>query len=344
MVSAPAARATIWWPRQMPSSGRPSSMTSRASATGPVEPGRVAGSRREHDAAHVGREHVARRRRVRQHPDPDAAPAQRVDDVRLEPVVDDRDERLVRARRPPRGPPTARPGRRSPGPPSAARRGPASTAAAWSVTPGSVITPRRQPFARRWRARARVSTPAIAGMPCAAQQRRELARVVEDRGRRVGHDEARGATGARDWSSSRQPAVVADQRVGHHDDLARVRGIGGDLLVAGLRGVDDEVAARGRRGRRTRCPGKTVPSSSARSAGPASPTRGSTIASARGSGGCGTVGGAITGSRRAAAGVAAGRGATAPRAGMRTSIWPPTRPLRTGRPASQDRRSGCPER
>ena len=54
--------------------------------------------------------------------------------------------------------------------------------------------------------------------------------------------------GRSDWSSSREPAVVADQRVGHHDDLAGVRGIGRDLLVAGLRGVDDEVAARGDRG------------------------------------------------------------------------------------------------
>ena len=40
-----------------------------------------------------------------------------------------------------------------------------ATAMAESVMPGSVMTPRRQPVVRRWRARARVSTPAIAGMP-----------------------------------------------------------------------------------------------------------------------------------------------------------------------------------
>ena len=129
-----------------------------------------------------------------------------------------------------------------------------STAASWSVTPGSVITPRRQPFARRWRARARVSTPAMAGMPLPRSS--------------VASWRASSRTAAVAWATTRpaeprpfglvvvaQPAVVADQRVGHHDDLARVRGIGGDLLVAGLRGVDDEVAARGRPGRRTRCPG-----------------------------------------------------------------------------------------
>ena len=33
VVSAPAARPTIWWPRQIPSSGRPSSMIARARAT-----------------------------------------------------------------------------------------------------------------------------------------------------------------------------------------------------------------------------------------------------------------------------------------------------------------------
>src|SRR5205814_1242722 len=40
-----------------------------------------------------------------------------------------------------------------------------------------------------------------------------------------------------------QPAIVADQRVRHHDDLPGVRRIGADLLVARLAGVDDEIAA-----------------------------------------------------------------------------------------------------
>jgi hypothetical protein len=37
--------------------------------------------------------------------------------------------------------------------------------------------------------------------------------------------------------------VVADVRVGERDDLARVRGIGEDLLVARHRGVEDDLAA-----------------------------------------------------------------------------------------------------
>ena len=73
-------------------------------------------------------------------------------------------------------------------------------------------------------------------------------------------------------------------------------------------------------------PGKTVPSSSARSAGPASPTRGSTMESARGSGGWTTVGGAITQDP-------ACRG-TGPQTGMRM------RNLASSYPASQDRYAG----
>jgi len=41
----------------------------------------------------------------------------------------------------------------------------AACAAGTSTSPGAVTMPRRLPFARRCRARARVSTPAIAGMP-----------------------------------------------------------------------------------------------------------------------------------------------------------------------------------
>jgi hypothetical protein len=37
-------------------------------------------------------------------------------------------------------------------------------------------------------------------------------------------------------------AVVPDERVGHRDDLALVRGVGEDLLVAGHRGVEHDLA------------------------------------------------------------------------------------------------------
>ena len=42
-----------------------------------------------------------------------------------------------------------------------------------------------------------------------------------------------------------QTAVIADQRIGHQHHLARVRGIGADLLVAGGASVGDEIAAAG---------------------------------------------------------------------------------------------------
>ena len=162
------------------------------------------------------------------------------------------------------------------------------------------MIPRRQPVVRRWRASARVSTPAIAGMPFVRS--RDASWRASSRTAAVALATTRPRShGRSDWSSSSEAAVVADQRVGHDHDLAGVRGIGADLLVAGLARVDDEVAAR-RDGRPERDPGKTVPSSSARSAGPRSPIRGSTIASARGSGGWPTVDGAITQVPAAAAG------------------------------------------
>ena len=40
----------------------------------------------------------------------------------------------------------------------------------------------------------------------------------------------------------REEAVVADERVGHADELAPVGGIGEDLLVASHRGVEDHLA------------------------------------------------------------------------------------------------------
>ena len=40
-------------------------------------------------------------------------------------------------------------------------------------------------------------------------------------------------------------AVVADQRIGHGDDLAGVGGIGEDLLISGHRGVENDLALTG---------------------------------------------------------------------------------------------------
>ena len=83
-----------------------------------------------------------------------------------------------------------------------------------------------------------------------AQERCQLPGVVEDGGRGVGDDEPAEPRLHR-LVVVDQAAVVADQRVGRDHDLARVRRVGADLLVAGLARVHHEVAAR--RDRRAEC-------------------------------------------------------------------------------------------
>src|SRR5688572_18874496 len=80
-------------------------------------------------------------------------------------------------------------------------------------------------------------------------------------------------------------------------------------------------------------PSKIVPSSSASSAGPRSPIRGSTIALARGLGGAGgNCPASAIGTRRGS-----------PPMELGTAIEPPSRPHGTGAPASQDRFKGRPK-
>ena len=162
----------------------------------------------------------------------------------------------------------------------------AATAASRSVSPGAG---RRSRAGSRWRAgdgrergcRRRRSPGSSASRSSAASWRASSRTAAV----------ALATTSARshgriDWSSSIEPPVVADERIGHDHDLPRVRGVGADLLVAGLAGVDDQVAA-GRDRRTERDPGKTDPSSSASNAGPRSPILGSTTALDRGVGGTG---------------------------------------------------------
>ena len=75
-----------------------------------------------------------------------------------------------------------------------------------------------------------------------AQQRRELACVVEHGGGRVRDDEGPEPRSER-LVVGGEPAVVADERVGHDHDLAGIGRVRADLLVAGLAGVHDQVAA-----------------------------------------------------------------------------------------------------
>ena len=95
-VSAPAARPTIWWPRQMPSSGRPSSIAACARRTGPSSrdgsPGPGDRTRpRISGASAVRASTVCGSTRTR-------APraTQLTNDVLLQAEVDDADERPVR--------------------------------------------------------------------------------------------------------------------------------------------------------------------------------------------------------------------------------------------------------
>ena len=331
VVSAPAARPTIWWPRQIPSSGRPSSMTARASATGPSSRAGSPGPGREHDAGDVGREHVAPRSPCAAGRGPARRAAAGSDDVRLEAEVDDRRRAARPARRRPRRPRPARPGRRSPGPPSAARLGARDGRRVGPSSPGPVMMPRRLPFARRCRARARVSTPAIAGMP--SSRRSGASWRASSRTAAVAFATTRPRShGPRRLVVVREPAVVADQRIGHDDDLAGVRGVGADLLVAGLARVDDEVAAGGDRRAERDARGRPC-----RPRAPAAPGRGR-----RSGGRRRRVGARQRRMGRRSVGRSLrtqeprrwlGRGAR-PRDGMRMrDLAPPTRPHRTGTPA-----------
>ena len=81
------------------------------------------------------------------------------------------------------------------------------------------------------------------GNAVGAQEGCQLPRIVEDRGRGIGHDQPAEPRLHR-LVVVDQAAVVADQRIGHDHDLARVRRVGADLLVAGLARVHHEVAAR----------------------------------------------------------------------------------------------------
>ncbi len=76
-----------------------------------------------------------------------------------------------------------------------------------------------------------------------AQDVHDLARPAEHRRGGMPHHQA-AQPGSLRLVVSREAAVVADQRISHDHDLARVRRIGTDLLVARLAGIDHQVPAR----------------------------------------------------------------------------------------------------
>ena len=210
---------------------------------GAFESRRITRPRRQDDPVDVRRERDRGRDRVGQDAHPGATPPHALDDVRLEAVVDDRDERTAVLRpadvrdRPRRDLPDevlvlpARNGARS------------------------LRSSRLGELARRHEDPAqRPGGPEMAGQrprvdagdrrnAVGAQEGCQLPRIVEDRGRGIGHDEPPEPRLHR-LVVVDQAAVVADQRVGHDHDLARVRRVGTDLLVAGLARVHHEIAAR----------------------------------------------------------------------------------------------------
>jgi len=74
-----------------------------------------------------------------------------------------------------------------------------------------------------------------------AEHRGQLLGIAENRGRGIGHDQAP-QPGSLGLVVVVDPAVVADKRVSHDHELAGIGGIGGDLLIAGLAGVHHEIA------------------------------------------------------------------------------------------------------
>ena len=328
------------------------------------EPRRVAGTGREDHAVDLGRQHHGGRRGRGQDPDARAAPPQAPHYVRLAPEVDDRNqgrgglgglvahidgsrgrdqahEVLVL----PAGHATGRGDRRHGV--RVARRG---------EDPAQAPV---RPQVARQRARVDAGDRRDARV---AQERGQLARVLENRRGRVGHDE-RPEPRTLGLVVPAEPAVVADQRVGHHDNLAGVRRVGADLLVPGLARVDHEVAA-GRDSRPERDPGEDSAVLERKEGRPARPDPriddqvgvGSRRHGTRSLGGTGRL------ARDPGRPVQAGRGRrsdpprpmTACHRGPETKTppitrrwarrtWfgvrtvPPFRPLRTGTPASRDR-------
>ena len=105
------------------------------------------------------------------------------------------------------------------------------------------VNPLRASFAEPARQPTRVQSADRGHVP-APQQLDQLARRLEHGGRGMRDDQAAQPRPPA-LVVPRDSAVVADQRIGHQHDLARVGRIGADLLVAAMARVHDEIAAAG---------------------------------------------------------------------------------------------------
>ena len=209
---------------------------------GAVESSRIPRAWRQDQAIDVRSKGDSGRDRVRQDADPGASMAHGADDVRLQPEVDDPDERAAvlsttdvhdRRRRDLADEVLVLPALHDP------RRGDRRVA---------IGLARCGDDATHAAVGAEVAGQG-AGVDagdgrdrCVAEQRGQLARIVEN-GRRGVCDHEPAQPGVDRLVVVGKPAVVADERIGHDHDLPRVGGVGADLLVAGLAGVDHQVAA-----------------------------------------------------------------------------------------------------
>ncbi len=114
--------------------------------------------------------------------------------------------------------------------------------------------PRMAPRWRRCRTSRRVSSPSTPGTPAASSSSARLRSARQLEGRRAACRTRKAATWTRsDSASAGGGAVVADLGRGHADELAGVRRVGQDLLVAAHGGVEHHLP-----GHRGRCGGERL--------------------------------------------------------------------------------------
>ena len=304
-----------------------------------VEPRRIARAGRQDHAVDVGSQRDCGRDRVRQDPDARAAAAHPPNDVRLQAVVDDPDQRPTLLARPDVD------DRRRRDLADEVLVLPAADASRPIDGRVAIREARLGHDAAQAAVRSQVARqgarvhPGDRGDVVAAKERGELAGVVEHGRRRVRDDE-RAEPRPKGLIVVDEPAVVADERVRHDHDLAGVRRVGADLLVARLRGVDDQVAARGRRCAE-RDPGKDRAVLEGQQRGH---RRDGGREPRRPPGGRRSMTSEVAAGRRVSPRSLGPHTKTPPARRARwtrghTIRWPPFRPHRTGPPASRDRLS-----
>ena len=167
-VSSPTARESSWWPRQIPNTGlRAEQRADRVDDV--VERRRVARAGHEEEAVGVARQQLLGGRRARVELERRAARGEVADDRVLDAGVE-RDDPRAAARRP-NDPRLARwsPRARGRARPCSARRAIALARLGLRASRRGRSRRASRPPSRMWRTSARVSTPAMPGMPLSRQ-------------------------------------------------------------------------------------------------------------------------------------------------------------------------------